>query len=121
MADELLKPEEMDNCVPTEAELLEYLSEPDDTVAEGLTLVEKRLVAKTILYGRNIAKAQLAKVQKARRDRPSLKKLLFELRDIGKEATEEYGFYEGSLLVLVEDLMPILKRLGIKKKEWKYG
>jgi len=54
----LLTPEEMDNCVPTEAELLEYLSEPDDTIAKGLTLKEKRLVAKAILYGRKIAQAQ---------------------------------------------------------------
>jgi len=44
--------------------------------------------------------------------------LLFGLQKAGKKAAEEYGFYEGSLLVLIEDLMPFLKRAGIKKKDW---
>lgn len=39
------------------------------------------------------------------------RKLLRELRAKGKEATAEYGFYDGSLVVLSEDLKPIYRAL----------
>ena len=53
-----------------------------------------------------------------RGNRETQRELLFTLRKAGEHAAEEYGFYEGSLLVLIEDLMPFLKRAGITKKEW---
>lgn len=37
--------------------------------------------------------------------------LLKELRAKGNEATAEYGFYDGSLVVLAEDLKPIYREL----------
>ena len=54
---------EMDNCTPTREQLENYLAEPDDKLATSLDLVEKRLIAKAILYGENIAHAQLKKVE----------------------------------------------------------
>ena len=48
-----------------------------------------------------------------------IKKLqLLALQKVGGKVAEEYGFYDGSLLVLIEDLMPFLKQAGIGKKEW---
>ena len=46
------------------------------------------------------------------------KALLFGLRKSGEKAAEDYRFYDGSLLVMIEDLMPFLKKAGITKKEW---
>ena len=54
----LLSDEEQDSCTPTEREQLEYLSTPDDDVAKSLTLEQKRVVGRTILYGIKIAQAQ---------------------------------------------------------------
>jgi len=59
----LLTPEEQDNCSPSEAQLEAYLAKPNDKIAESLTVSEKRLVAKCILYGENIMKAALAKAE----------------------------------------------------------
>ena len=46
------------------------------------------------------------------------KELLFGLRKSGEKAAKDYGLHDGSLLVLIEDLMPFLKKAGITKKEW---
>lgn len=37
--------------------------------------------------------------------------LLRKLKEVGKEETEEYGFYDGSILVLTEHLRPICREL----------
>jgi len=47
--------------------------------------------------------------------------LLTELQKSGAKATEDYGFYEGSLVILIEDLNPFLKQAGICKKDWMTG
>lgn len=49
------------------------------------------------------------------------RELLIELQKAGTEATETYGFYDGSLVILIEDLMPFLKQASIRKKEWMLG
>lgn len=41
------------------------------------------------------------------------RKLVKELRGLSTENERLYGFYEHSLLVMVEDLKPICDRLGI--------
>ena len=56
--DTVMSPEEQDNCTATKEQLENYLARPDDRVAVSLDLVEKKLVAKAILYGENIAQAQ---------------------------------------------------------------
>ncbi len=61
----LLTDEEQDACMPTEEQLEAYLAEPDDAVAASLSEKDKRLVAKFILCGRNIANASQAKTLKA--------------------------------------------------------
>lgn len=65
MTDRLLDDEEQDDCMPTEAELLAYLAEPDDEVAESLSPADKKLVAKVILHGRKILITQDIKTLKA--------------------------------------------------------
>lgn len=54
----LLTEEEQDNCVATEEQLEELMMMPS-----SLDEKDKRIIAKCILYGRNIAKAQLAKAR----------------------------------------------------------
>ena len=61
----LLTDEEQDKCMPTEGQLKAYLAEPDDAVAAALSLKDKRLVAKFILSGRNIADASQTVTLKA--------------------------------------------------------
>lgn len=58
----ILTDEEEDACVPTEAELEAYLAEPDDTLARCLPPETKCLVAKGILYGKKVARAQAKKI-----------------------------------------------------------
>ena len=60
----LLTEKEQDACTPKKEQMEAYLAEPDDEVAAILRAEnpEKfRQVARAILYGKNIAKAQLAK------------------------------------------------------------
>lgn len=54
----LLTADEMDECTATTEQLESYLAEPDDRIAADLSLTEKRLISKCVLYGVNIAKAQ---------------------------------------------------------------
>jgi len=54
-----LSEEAQDACAPSKEQVEEYLAEPDDAIAALLSLEEKQLVAKCILYGRNIAQEQL--------------------------------------------------------------
>ena len=61
----LLTDEEQDGCMPSEEQLEAYMAEPDDAIAASLSEKDKRLVAKFILCGRNIAKAQERKTLKA--------------------------------------------------------
>ncbi len=61
----LLTDEEQDACVATPEQLKAYLAEPDDKVAAALYDSDKRIIAKRILYGRNIAEAEHAQTLKA--------------------------------------------------------
>ncbi|KKN62233.1 hypothetical protein LCGC14_0513700 [marine sediment metagenome] len=61
----LLTEEEQDRCMPSDEQLEAYLAEPDDAVAAALTEKDKRLVAKFILLGRNVADASQTKTLKA--------------------------------------------------------
>ncbi len=61
----LLTDEEQDACMPSEEQLEAYLAEPDDAIAAGLNEKDKRLVAKFILCGRNIADASQTVTLKA--------------------------------------------------------
>ena len=58
----LLTDEEQDACSPTGKQVATYLIEPDDMVAtklrQELSPETFRVIAKCILYGKNIAKAQ---------------------------------------------------------------
>lgn len=56
--DRLLTSEEQDACTPSKEQIEKYLVEPNDAVASALSSEDKYLVAKCILYGTNIAKAQ---------------------------------------------------------------
>ena len=58
----LLTAREQDDCTPSTEQLEAYLDEPDDAVARSLNIRDKRLVAKCVLYGENIARAQLKEV-----------------------------------------------------------
>ena len=60
-----LTPKEQDACTPSKEQLDAYLAEPDDGVAYALRLTisteDFRQIGRVILYGRNIAEAQLTK------------------------------------------------------------
>ncbi len=60
-----LTDEERDACMPSKEQLEAYLAEPDDEIAgelrESLDTETFQLLATLILYGRNIAQAQLNK------------------------------------------------------------
>jgi len=61
----LLTEEERDNCTPTDEQLESYLAEPDDEVARKLRSECPemfRITGRCILYGRNIAQAQIQKI-----------------------------------------------------------
>lgn len=56
----LLTPGEQDKCVATKEQLDEFLSQPDDRTAASLSASDKIVIAKCILYGQNLIKAQQA-------------------------------------------------------------
>ena len=61
----LLTEEERDNCTPTDEQLEDYLNEPDDEVARKLRLEYPeifKIEGNYLLYGRNIAQAQIQKI-----------------------------------------------------------
>jgi len=66
----VLSKEERDNCTPSDKQLEDFLAEPDDEVAAKLRKEDPkmfRVIGQCLLYGRNIAQAQLDKVLKDKR------------------------------------------------------
>ena len=60
----LLTEEERDNCTPTNDQLEKYLAEPDDEIAAEIRAFYPttfRIIGRCLLYGRNIAQAQVKK------------------------------------------------------------
>ena len=97
-----LTEKEQDECVATSEQLEAYLREPDDEEAANLSQEEKRLVAKCILYGVNIAQAQLNKVL----SHPNL-----ALIDM-KQATPIDNQYLGKLWVIAQkNIIPLSEAL----------
>ena len=58
-----LTDEEYNGLMPNKEQFESYLKEPDDELAASLSENEKRLVAKFILFGENVAKAAQDKLQ----------------------------------------------------------
>jgi hypothetical protein len=61
-----LSDEEIDACTPTDEQLEKYLAEPDDEVAARIRALDPkifRLIGRCLLYGKNIAQAQLTKTK----------------------------------------------------------
>ena len=68
MSEYELTDEEYNGLMPNKEQLESYLKEPDDELAASLSENEKRLVAKFILFGGNVAKAAQDKLMKHYRD-----------------------------------------------------
>lgn len=116
--------EEQDACTPTNEEVDAYLAEPDDAIAAILTPQEKRLAARTILYGRKVADAQLAADEK---DCKRAKKIAYKkgyvqaikdnLGEVQKAREEERKKYQQHMQGFPHSLYPIKEKCLCAK--WK--